>query len=147
MRKKEAVARLNRVCSARTHLDLALEAKMVSIHVVWRGIEARPGEIFGLYTYARFPLAQFPCTVDKRKVQVDDEVDLKHCRLQKISQGAIDLLIQPDEASTPVRAERAPNTVRLTPFALSVSKGLYLGKRGFNKLGPNGSGGFIRLDQ
>jgi hypothetical protein len=47
-RRKQAAARLNRVCSARYKLDLALEAKKVSIHVVLRGIEQRPGEICGL---------------------------------------------------------------------------------------------------
>jgi hypothetical protein len=47
-RGQRAVARLNRVCSARTKLDLALEAKKLSIHTVLRGIEERPGEICGL---------------------------------------------------------------------------------------------------
>ena len=47
-RGKQAAARLNRVCSARYKLDLALEAKKVSIHAVLRGIEERPGEICGL---------------------------------------------------------------------------------------------------
>ncbi len=36
------------VRSARTKLDLAIEAKKVSIHAVLRGIEERPGEICGL---------------------------------------------------------------------------------------------------
>jgi hypothetical protein len=47
-RSQRAAARLARVCSARTKLDLALEAKKVSIHAVLRGIEDRPGEICGL---------------------------------------------------------------------------------------------------
>jgi TatD DNase family protein len=47
-RGKQAAAQLNRVCSARYKLDLALEAKKISIHAVLRGIEKRPGEIFGL---------------------------------------------------------------------------------------------------
>ncbi len=46
-RRQRAAARLNRVCSARTKLDLALEAKKVSIHLVLRGIEERPGENAG----------------------------------------------------------------------------------------------------
>jgi hypothetical protein len=33
-RRQRAAAQLNRVCSARTKLDLALEAKKVSIHAV-----------------------------------------------------------------------------------------------------------------
>jgi hypothetical protein len=47
-RGQRTAARLNRVCSARTLLDLVLEAKKVSIHAVLRGIEERPGEICGL---------------------------------------------------------------------------------------------------
>ena len=44
-----------------------------------------------LYTYARFLLTKLPRTTDNRTVQVDDEVELKYYRLQKISEGAIDL--------------------------------------------------------
>ncbi len=47
-RGKQAAARRIRVRSARTKLDLALEANKVSIHAVLRGIEERPGEICGL---------------------------------------------------------------------------------------------------
>lgn len=44
-----------------------------------------------IYTYARFLLTKLPLTTDNRTVQVDDEVELKYYRLQKISEGAIDL--------------------------------------------------------
>ncbi|BBF86992.1 type I restriction-modification system, restriction subunit R [Aquitalea magnusonii] len=44
-----------------------------------------------LFSYARFLLTKLPRTVDSRTVQVDDEVELKYYRLQKISEGAIDL--------------------------------------------------------
>lgn len=44
-----------------------------------------------LYTYARFLLTKLPYTGDTRKIQVDDDVELKYYRLQKISEGAIDL--------------------------------------------------------
>lgn len=44
-----------------------------------------------LYTYARFLLTKLPYISDRRKVQVDDEVELKYYRLQKISEGSIDL--------------------------------------------------------
>jgi type I restriction enzyme, R subunit len=44
-----------------------------------------------LFTYARFLLTKLPSTIDSRTVQVDDEVELKYYRLQKISEGAIDL--------------------------------------------------------
>jgi hypothetical protein len=47
-RRKQAAAPHNRMCSARYKLDLALEAKKVSIHAVLRVIEERPGEICGL---------------------------------------------------------------------------------------------------
>ncbi|XVJ71470.1 MAG: M48 family metallopeptidase [Rhizobacter sp.] len=47
-RGQRTAARRNRVCSARTKLDLAFEAEKVSIHAVLRGIEERPGEICGL---------------------------------------------------------------------------------------------------
>jgi type I restriction enzyme, R subunit len=46
-----------------------------------------------LYTYARFLLTKLPHTGDPRKIQVDDEVELKYYRLQKISEGAIDLKV------------------------------------------------------
>lgn len=51
-----------------------------------------------LYTYARFLLTKLPYAVDARKVQVDDEVELKYYRLQKISEGAIDLRVGEPEA-------------------------------------------------
>jgi hypothetical protein len=47
-RSQRAAAPLNRVRSARYKLDLALEAKKVSIHAVLRDIRERPGEISGL---------------------------------------------------------------------------------------------------
>jgi hypothetical protein len=49
-RRQRAAARLNRVCSARTKLDLVLEAEKLSIHEVLWDIEERPGEICGLET-------------------------------------------------------------------------------------------------
>jgi hypothetical protein len=47
-RGQRTAARLNRVCSVRTNLDLALEANKVWPHAVLRGIGKRPGEICGL---------------------------------------------------------------------------------------------------
>jgi len=44
-----------------------------------------------LYTYARFLLTKLPVDKDSRRVQIDDEVELKYYRLQKISEGSIDL--------------------------------------------------------
>ena len=51
-----------------------------------------------LYSYARFLLPNLPYTQDTRKVQVDDEVELKFYRLQKISEGAIDLKVGEPQA-------------------------------------------------
>ncbi|MGZ8902184.1 MAG: type I restriction endonuclease subunit R [Methylobacter sp.] len=46
-----------------------------------------------LYSYIRFLLNKLPKNHDTRNVQVDDEVELKYYRLQKISEGAIDLKV------------------------------------------------------
>lgn len=46
-----------------------------------------------LYSYIRFLLNKLPHTNDTRHVDVDDEVELKYYRLQKISEGAIDLKV------------------------------------------------------
>lgn len=44
-----------------------------------------------LYTYIRFLLTKLPYRSDKTKYRFDDEVDLEFFRLQKISEGRIDL--------------------------------------------------------
>lgn len=44
-----------------------------------------------LYTYGRFLLTKLPRRLDSQSVQVDDEVQLKYYRLQKISEGSINL--------------------------------------------------------
>jgi len=44
-----------------------------------------------LYTYARFLLTKLPVDKNTRRVRIDDEVELKYYRLQKISEGSIDL--------------------------------------------------------
>jgi type I restriction enzyme, R subunit len=46
-----------------------------------------------LYTYARFLLTKLPVEQDLRRVKVDDEVELKYYRLEKISEGSIDLRV------------------------------------------------------
>ncbi len=51
-----------------------------------------------LYTYARFLLNKLPRNVDTKNVQVDDDVELKYYRLQKISEGAIDLKVGEPES-------------------------------------------------
>ncbi|MBK1614532.1 restriction endonuclease subunit R [Rubrivivax gelatinosus] len=70
-----------------------------------------------LFTYARFLLTKLPHTVDSRKVQVDDEVELKYYRLQKISEGAIDLKAGEPEAlygPTEVGTGQADEDVQLS---------------------------------
>jgi type I restriction enzyme R subunit len=44
-----------------------------------------------LYTYLRFLLTKLPRRTDEPVYKLDDEVDLKYYRLQKISEGSIDL--------------------------------------------------------
>jgi len=44
-----------------------------------------------LYTFGRYLLTKLPSTEDSRAVRIDDEVQLKYYRLQKISEGAINL--------------------------------------------------------
>jgi type I restriction enzyme, R subunit len=49
-----------------------------------------------------FLLAKLPQNADARRVQIDDEVELKYCRLEKISEGAIDLKAgEPDPLKGP----------------------------------------------
>ena len=70
-----------------------------------------------LYTYTRFLLNKLPPTTDKRTVKVDDEVDLKYYRLQKISEGAIDLKVGEPEAlygPTEVGTGQADEDVQLS---------------------------------
>jgi type I restriction enzyme R subunit len=70
-----------------------------------------------LYTYARFLLTKLPYTADNKRVHVDDEVELKYYRLQKISEGAIDLKTGEPEAlygPTEVGSGQADEDVHLS---------------------------------
>lgn len=70
-----------------------------------------------LFTFARFLLTKLPRTVDSRPVLVDDEVELKYYRLQKISEGAIDLKVGEPEAlygPTEVGTGQADEDVQLS---------------------------------
>ncbi|MBU3626593.1 type I restriction endonuclease subunit R [Polynucleobacter sp. JS-Safj-400b-B2] len=70
-----------------------------------------------LYTYARFLLTKLPRTTDNRAVQIDDEVELKYYRLQKISEGAIDLKVGEADAlegPTDVGTGQADEDVQLS---------------------------------
>lgn len=70
-----------------------------------------------LYTYSRFLLNKLPRTADARVVHVDDDVELKYYRLQKISEGSIDLAIGEAEAlygPTAVGTGQADEEVQLS---------------------------------
>lgn len=70
-----------------------------------------------LYSYTRFLLTKLPRTTDARTVNVDDEVELKYYRLQKISEGSIDLKAGEPEAlygPTEVGTGQADEEVKLS---------------------------------
>jgi len=70
-----------------------------------------------LYTYARFLLTKLPVDKDTRRVQIDDEVELKYYRLQKISEGSIDLKAgeaEPLKGPTDVGTGRPDEEVQLS---------------------------------
>lgn len=80
-------------------------------------IPYQDSELEKLYTYARFLLTKLPHTIDNRTVQVDDDVELKYYRLQKISEGAIDLKAGEPEAlygPTDVGTGQADEEVQLS---------------------------------
>ncbi|MGF6791714.1 type I restriction endonuclease subunit R [Paraburkholderia sp. 35.1] len=78
-----------------------------------------------LYTYARFLLTKLPRTTDNRTVQVDDEVELKYYRLQKISEGAIDLMAGEADAlegPTDVGTGQADEEVQLSTLVEKLNE-------------------------
>lgn len=80
-------------------------------------IPYQDSELEKLYTYARFLLTKLPHTIDSRTVQIDDDVELKYYRLQKISEGAIDLKAGEPEAlygPTDVGTGQADEDVQLS---------------------------------
>ncbi|MFZ5223290.1 type I restriction endonuclease subunit R [Enterobacter cloacae] len=80
-------------------------------------IPYQDSELEKLYTYARFLMTKLPHTIDSRTVQIDDDVELKYYRLQKISEGAIDLKAGEPEAlygPTDVGTGQADEDVQLS---------------------------------
>ena len=78
-----------------------------------------------LYTYARFLLAKLPYSTDDRKIHVDDEVELKYYRLQKISEGAIDLKVGESETlrgPTDVGTGQADEDVQLSTLVSKLNE-------------------------
>jgi len=54
-------------------------------------IPYQDSELEKLYTFGRYLLTKLPRAQDDSAIQIDDEVQLKYYRLEKISEGAIDL--------------------------------------------------------
>ena len=70
-----------------------------------------------LYSYVRFLITKLPRTTDSRTVHIDDDVELKYYRLQKISEGKIDLMVGEAEAiygPTEVGTGQAEDDVQLS---------------------------------
>lgn len=78
-----------------------------------------------LYTYTRFLLTKLPYPPDNRKVLVDDEVELKYYRLQKISEGGINLKVgEPEElyGPTEVGTGQADEEVQLSTLVQKLNE-------------------------
>ena len=78
-----------------------------------------------LYTYTRFLLNKLPRTTDSRKVHVDDEIELKYYRLQKISEGAIDLKVgepEPLLGPTDVGTGQSDEEVQLSTIVQKLNE-------------------------
>ncbi|MEN9367950.1 MAG: hypothetical protein RL489_2308 [Pseudomonadota bacterium] len=78
-----------------------------------------------LYTYARFLQAKLPHSSDPRTVDVDDEVELKYYRLQKISEGSIDLKAGEAQAlygPTSVGTGQADEDVQLSALVVKLNE-------------------------
>jgi type I restriction enzyme R subunit len=54
-------------------------------------IPYQDSELEKLYTFSRYLLTKLPRSQDGPAIKIDDEVQLKYYRLEKISEGAIDL--------------------------------------------------------
>jgi len=61
-------------------------------------IPYQDSELEKLHTFGRYLLTKLPRTQTTTPVQIDDEVQLKYYRLEKISEGAIDLKVGEAEA-------------------------------------------------
>jgi type I restriction enzyme R subunit len=88
-------------------------------------IPYQDSELEKLHTYGRFLLAKLPPTSDSRKVKVDDDVELKYYRLQKISEGSIDLKTgEPEPLYGPadVGTGRADEIVKLSTLVSKLNE-------------------------
>lgn len=78
-----------------------------------------------LYTYGRFLLSKLPAPQDKQVVKVDDEVELQYYRLEKISEGAIDLKVGEPEAlygPTEVGTSQEDEEVQLSTLVVKLNE-------------------------
>lgn len=78
-----------------------------------------------LYSYIRFLLTKLPHTADTSQVNVDDDVELKYYRLQKISEGAISLSSGEPEAlygPTAVGTGQAEEDVQLSTLVNKLNE-------------------------
>ncbi|NBD32417.1 MAG: DEAD/DEAH box helicase family protein [Cyanobacteria bacterium] len=90
---------LDRVIDRYTELEEEEQALFKSQFISFRNlylflsqiIPYSDSELEKLYTFGRYLLSKLPRSQNEPAVKVDDEVELKYYRLQKISEGSIDL--------------------------------------------------------
>lgn len=78
-----------------------------------------------LYTYGRFLLSKLPPDNDGKVVKVDGEVELQYYRLEKISEGAIDLKVGEPEAlygPTEVGTRQEDEEVQLSTLVVRLNE-------------------------
>jgi len=78
-----------------------------------------------LYTYGRFLLSKLPPDNDGKIVKVDGEVELQYYRLEKISEGAIDLKVGEPEAlygPTDVGTRQEDEEVQLSTLVVKLNE-------------------------
>lgn len=88
-------------------------------------IPYQDSELEKLYTYSRFLLSKLPADHDRGTVKVDNEIELQYYRLQKISEGAIDLKAGEPEAlygPTAVGTGQEDEEVQLSTLVVKLNE-------------------------
>jgi len=86
-------------------------------------IPYQDSELEKLYTYLRFLLSKLPRRADGPGYQLEDEVDLQYYRLQKISEGSIDLSKgDPEPLKGPTEVGTKSSTDENVQLSLLVDK-------------------------
>lgn len=86
-------------------------------------IPYQDSELEKLYTYLRFLLSKLPRRADGPGYQLEDEVDLQYYRLQKISEGSIDLSKgDPEPLKGPTEVGTKSSTDEKVQLSLLVDK-------------------------